>query len=188
MVLVVMKRWMRYIIGGILAAVVAFSAMPSATAENVAVPAPSRQSPSHRSQQSGTVIAEVRIPAIDLHETVRAGVSLDVIDQGVAYWAGTALPGEDGNFVLAGHRTTFTAPFRDLDRLRSGDLIFVTDDGGFEVMYRVTDTLIVQPEDIWITYNVGTGAMATLFACHPKGSARQRIVVQAELVADGKVA
>ena len=53
--------------------------------------------------------------------------------------------------------------------------------------YRVSDTFIVAPEDIWISYDLGR-PMVTMFACHPKGSARQRIVVQAELLAGRRVA
>jgi sortase A len=65
-------------------------------------------------------------------------------------------------------------------------MMYFTAGGGREVMYKVTETLIVNPEDIWITYETGK-SIATLFACHPKGSARHRIVVRAALVGDGKI-
>jgi len=186
--LVLMTRRLRYILAATVAAFVAVSVMPGASAESDILPGSSRMPAFHRSQQSGAVIAQIRIPAIGLEDTIRAGVSLNVIDQGVAYWAGTALPGRQGNFVLAGHRTTYSAPFSDLDRLRPGNLIFVSDGDGVEIMYRVTETFIVEPSEIWITYDVGDSSIATLFACHPKGSARQRIVVRSELVGNGKVA
>jgi sortase A len=152
-----------------------------------AVPAASRQPTSSPSQESGVVVSHLRIPSIGVDEEIRSGISLSVINQGVAHWAGTATPGEIGNVVLAGHRTTHTRPFADLDRLEVGDLVYLEDGDGFEVMYRVSDTFIVAPEDIWISYDLGR-PMVTMFACHPRGSARQRIVVQAELVAGRRVA
>ena len=132
-------------------------------------------------QRLGVTIGRLEIPAIGLKEVIREGVDLSVIDRGVAHWAGTAGAGGLGNMVLAGHRTTKTAPFRDLDRLRPGDSITVT---GFDrrvAEYIVTETVIVSPRDMWIVEQTKV-PMLTLFACHPKWSAQQRIVVRAELV------
>ena len=133
------------------------------------------------------MMSHLQIPAIDVDETVRSGISLTVIDQGVAHWSGTSSPGGDGNVVLAGHRTTHSRPFWALDRLEPGDLIYLEDGTGFDVMYKVTNTFIVTPDDIWISYDLGK-PMMTLFACHPRGSANQRIVVQADLVAGRRIA
>jgi sortase A len=146
-----------------------------------AFPNPARQPSFHRTQSAGYVLGAIEIPAIGLDETIRSGVSLSVIDRGVAQWAGTVGPGEDGNLVLAGHRTTYTKPFADLDKLRVDDIIYVTDGNGFRVMYKVAGTEIVDPQDLWITYDRDR-PMLTMFACHPKGSARYRIVVTADLV------
>jgi len=146
-----------------------------------------RQPVFHRTQAFGTVIGTLRIPAIGLEETIRSGVAMSVIDRGVAHWSGTAQPGELGNLVLAGHRSTKTMPFQDLDRLDNGDLIYVTDGSGFEVMYRVTSTFIVDPQALWITYDGPTPTL-TMFACHPKGSERFRIVVTADLLAGRHIA
>lgn len=172
-----------------LVAALAVAAPASATAPPPgAAPSPSRLTATHEAQSNGTVVGHLSIPAIGVDETIRSGVAIDVIDRGVAHWVGTARPGGSGNMVLAGHRSTHTAPFRDLDRLRPGDLIVVTNGVGFDVMYRVTATFIVEPEDIWITWDVPGSSMLTMFACHPKGSARQRIVVTASLVAGGQIA
>ena len=105
----------------------------------------------------------------------------------MAHWAGTAGPGDEGNVVLAGHRTTHTRPFEDLDRISVGDLVYLDDGSGFEVIYRVDKTFIVDPSDLWITYNRDRPSL-TMFACHPKGSARYRIVVTAELLTGRKIA
>lgn len=151
------------------------------------VPDPARQPVFHRSQESGAVVGHVRIPAIGVDEVIRSGVASSVIDRGVAHWAGTSVAGGDGNVVLAGHRTTHSRPFRDLDRLEPGDLVFVRDGMGFDVMYRVAESFIVDPGAMWITYD-GEDPKLTMFACHPKGSNRFRIVVTADLVAGRRIA
>lgn len=133
------------------------------------------------------MVSHLRIPAIGVDETVRSGIAIAVIDQGVAHWAGTSAPGGFGNVVLAGHRSTHSRPFWALDRLANGDLIYLEDGSGFDVMYKVTDTFIVTPDDVWISYDFGK-PMVTLFACHPRGSADQRIVVQADMVAGRRIA
>ena len=150
-------------------------------------PNPARQPSIHRSQASGALMGSLRIPAIDLVEPVRSGVSLAVIDQGVAHWAGTATPGNTGNVVLAGHRTTHSRPFFFIDALEVGDLVYLTDGDGFEVMYAVSDTFVVEPTDLWITYDSENPTL-TMFACHPRGSARYRIVVTADLVGGRRIA
>ena len=150
-------------------------------------PNPARQAPFHRSQLSGAYLGVLRIPSIGVHEVVRSGVSLDVIDRGVAHWAGTAGPGEEGNVVLAGHRSTHTRPFWSLGELTVGDLIFLTDGYGFDVMYRVTEIFVVDPSALWISHETGQPEL-TMFACHPKGSAAYRIVVSADLVGGRRIA
>lgn len=149
-------------------------------------PGASRQSVSAQVQTLGIEVGMMRIPSIGLEHNILAGVSLDVLDNGPGHWVGTASPGEAGNMVIAGHRTTYGAPFGNLDLLNPGDMMYFTAGDGREVMYKVTETLIVNPEDIWITYETGE-SIATLFACHPKGSARHRIVVRAALVGEGKI-
>ncbi len=132
-------------------------------------------------QRLGVTSGHLEIPAIGVDEKIREGIHLSVIDRGVGHWAGTAEAGGPGNMVLAGHRTVRTAPFRDLDRLQPGDEIRVSGIDGRRASYRVTETLIVSPTDIWIVERTEVPTI-TLFACHPKGSARQRIVVRGELV------
>ncbi|MDA2979773.1 MAG: class E sortase [Actinomycetota bacterium] len=145
------------------------------------VPGPARQPTNHPSQSFGWDLGNLRIPAIGLEETVRAGVDLSVLDRGVGHWAGTSLPGTEGNVVLAGHRTTWSRPFEDLDDLDVGDIVYMSDSWGVEFMYKVTETIIVEPTDMWITYDHENPTL-TLFACHPKGSADFRIVVVADLI------
>lgn len=126
-------------------------------------------------------VGRIAIPKIGLDTTMYEGVWLTVIDVGPGHWPGTPLPGGFGNVVVAGHRVTHTHPFRDLDLLVAGDEIVFTLPDGSKATYRVTEQFIVEPDALWIT-DQEPGSIVTLFACHPKGSARQRIVVRGELI------
>jgi sortase A len=126
-------------------------------------------------------IGEIDIPTIGLVHTMFEGVSLTVLDRGPGHWPGTAAAGGWGNMVVAGHRTTNSRPFRNIDQLGPGDPIVVrTDAGTFD--YRVTGSRVVEPNEVWIV-DQQPGRTITLFACHPPGSAQYRYVVFGELVA-----
>jgi sortase A len=126
-------------------------------------------------------VGEMEIPKIGLVHTIYEGVSLTVVDHGPGHWPGTPMPGGWGNSVFAGHRTTNSRPFRNLDQLVEGDaIIFRTDQGTFT--YRVTKTEVVHWDDVWIV-DQHPGRTLTLFACHPPGSAEFRYVVFGELAA-----
>lgn len=165
------------------AATVVLLAVPASATDIPAgyEPGASRQPSNHRLQSAAWPFGTLRIPAIDLVEPVRVGVDLSVLNQGVGHWAGTSGPGSQGNVVLAGHRTTWTRPFEDLDDLDPGDMVYITDGRGIDIMYRVTETTIVDPKAMWVTWDQQKPTL-TMFACHPKGSAAFRIVVVAELV------
>ena len=125
-------------------------------------------------------IGEIRIPKIGLVHSVYEGVTLTVIDNGPGHWPGSAVPGQLGNAVFAGHRVTHTHPFRNVDKLVPGDeIIFAMPNGTFT--YRMTKQEIVKPSDTWIVNPTQTATL-TLFACHPPGSATNRIVIRAEYV------
>jgi sortase A len=125
-------------------------------------------------------IGEIRIPKIGLVHPIYEGITLTVIDHGPGHWPGSAMPGQVGNAVFAGHRVTHTHPFRNIDQLVPGDLIqFVMPDGTYT--YKMTSQQIVNPSDTWIV-NPTPDATVTLFACHPPGSAAHRIVVRGTYV------
>ena len=127
-------------------------------------------------------IGSIEIPTIGVNSVLYQGIRLTTLDQGPGHWPGTALPGEIGNTVVAGHRTSHGRVFRDIDQLREGDeIIFNTLEGRH--VYRVTGVQIIEPHDVWIVDPTPFGR-ATLFACHPPGSVRQRIVAFADLVTD----
>lgn len=123
----------------------------------------------------------LEIPSIGLSQPLFEGVTLTAIDRGPSHWPGTAMPGELGNVVIAGHRTTRTRPFWDLDLVQPGDeLIFAMDDGSRHVY--VLDRIEIVDDEAMHIVDQTYGYRATLFACHPKGSARQRIVGHFTLV------
>lgn len=116
---------------------------------------------------------------------VVGGVGLDDLRQGPGHYPRSAEPGEAGNFAVAGHRTTYGGPFFHLDDLRPGDEVHVTDRDGRRHTYRVRDQRVVSPADTWVVDPEPLGRdrpTLTLTTCHPRFSARERLVVWAELV------
>lgn len=128
-------------------------------------------------------IGTIEIPKIGLLHRIMHGISMRNIDLGPSHWPGTAFPGEVGNTVFAGHRVTKTKPFRNIDQLVPGDRVFFTVQG-IRSEYSVTGTEIVSPKAVHIANQTPTPT-ATIFACHPPGSAKQRIVVRMDLVTSG---
>ncbi|MEO5838912.1 MAG: class E sortase [Acidimicrobiales bacterium] len=139
---------------------------------------------------SGDAIARIRAPKIDLDKIVVEGVEVDDLRKGPGHYRSTPMPGQRGNAAVAGHRTTYGAPFNRIDELAPGDEITVSTPQG-DFAYKVlpqTDAngevsghLIVSPNDVWVLDDMGDNRL-TLTACHPKYSANQRIIVQAVLV------
>lgn len=130
----------------------------------------------------GEPTARIRIPKIGVDKIVVEGVTLVDLKKGPGHYPQTPLPGQEGNAAIAGHRTTYGAPFNRIDELVAGDEIFVETVQG-EFRYLVTEQLIVSPSQVEVLEDKGDNRL-TLTACHPKYSARQRIVVVAELGPD----
>lgn len=145
-----------------------------------AAPTPPRANGAHRDGRPVVQIGTIEIPKIGLVHAIYEGNTLTQIDHGPSHWPGTAMPGQRGNSVFAGHRVTKTHPFRHIDQLVAGDLVHFTV-AGVRSTYRMTEHQVVTPRDTWII-NPTPAATATLFACHPPGSARYRYVVRLELV------
>lgn len=126
-----------------------------------------------------TKLGTIEIPKIGVSRTLYEGITLETLNAGPGHWPGTAMPGQFGNAVIGGHRTSHGKPFRNIDQLVPGDeVILTTADGRF--VYHVTSTEIVTPDAVRIVDQT-PGYTATLFACHPPGSTSHRIVVHLEL-------
>lgn len=130
----------------------------------------------------GEATARIVIPKIGVDKIVVEGVSLRVLKKGPGHFPETPLPGQEGNAAIAGHRTTYGAPFHRIDELEAGDEITVETVQG-EFRYVVSEQLIVAPTQVDVLQDKGDDRL-TLIACHPKYSARQRIVVVAQLAPD----
>jgi sortase A len=128
----------------------------------------------------GGSIGEIQIRRLGLTAVVLQGDSAAILQRAVGHVADTALPGESGNVVLAGHRDTF---FRPLKQVHAGDAITLkTRDGDFE--YLVESTAIVRPSDVRVLRPTG-GSTLTLITCFPfsyLGSAPDRFIVRAREV------
>jgi sortase A len=139
-----------------------------------------------RSRRDGDAVAELRIPRISLRTVVVRGTAPADLREGPGLLDGTPLPGEHGTTAIAGHRTTYGAPFRHLDALRRGDAIALRLPYG-SFRYAVEATRIVDPDDLSVLRRVHHDRLV-LSACHPLFSAARRIVVLARLVEVGQSA
>jgi sortase A len=139
----------------------------------------------------GDVIGRIEIPRLEMSTVVFEGTADDVLSIGVGHLAGSPLPGQRGNVVLAAHRDTF---FRPLRNIHQRDTITVVMPGGTR-RYSVDETVIVMPEQTEVLAPA-SGAILTLVTCYPFdwfGHAPQRFIVRAHeltssepLVSDGK--
>jgi sortase A len=164
---------------------------PEAAAPPVDSPLPAARAmaPAAVPPAEGVALGRLEIPAIGLSKAVLQGVGRDTLRQGPGHYPSSHLPGQGGNVAIAGHRTTYGAPFHDLDRLAPGDVIrFETTEGVFTYAVEAHDGpdgavghRIVDPSAVEVIADQGDSRL-TLTACHPKYSARQRIVVSALLV------
>jgi sortase A len=131
----------------------------------------------------GEAFAIIRIPSLERLEdgwAIVEGVRRSDLKNGVGHMPSTPLPGQPGNSVISGHRTTYGAPFHEFDQLVEGDIIEVETGLGVHV-YEIREIIIVRPTEIWVT-QPRDGAWLTLTTCNPKFSSRERLVVFAELV------
>jgi sortase A len=131
----------------------------------------------------GDAIARIEIPTIGVNEYVVEGTDVGSLRKGPGHYPETPLPGDPGTTAIAGHRTTYGAPFRRIDQLEAGDRIHVDmPDGRF--VYRVERTTIVDDQDLSVLDPAGYQRLM-LSACHPLYSAAQRVIVFARLARRG---
>jgi sortase A len=132
-----------------------------------------------RHLDDGDAMGRIRIPEIGVSEVFVQGTGTSDLTKGPGHYPGTPLPGERGTVAIAGHRTTYGAPFRKVDKLDPGDRIDLRMPYG-DFAYRVERTKIVPPTDLSVIDRVDHDRLV-LSACHPLYSAAQRIIVFARL-------
>jgi sortase A len=132
-------------------------------------------------------VSRIVIPKLGVNTIVVEGTSKEALDAGAGHYSNSKLPGEIGNIAIAGHRVTYGRPFHDLDRLAPGDrVVLETPIGPFT--YEMVPPFdghanpwVIQPDD-WSVIADTPEPTLTLTTCHPKGSARQRLVARLKLV------
>jgi sortase A len=135
-----------------------------------------------RTVKEGHALGRIKIPRIGASFVVVQGTGTGDLQKGPGHYPSTPLPGMSGTVGIAGHRTTYLAPFRHVDSLKPGDPITIDMPYG-RFTYNVERTRIVKPTALWITQPVGYPRLV-LSACHPLYSASNRIVVFARLVSE----
>ncbi|WP_242883900.1 class E sortase [Actinomadura litoris] len=140
----------------------------------------------------GRGLAMIRIPRFGdgYHYVIIEGVDPADLRKGPGHYPGSAMPGGIGNFVVSGHRTTYSAPFNRLGELRAGDKILI-DTRDRQFTYRVTGREIVKPSAVEVTAPVPhhpkkrpTEKRITLTTCHPKYSAAERMIIFGTMVSE----
>jgi len=149
-------------------------------------PAPSAHDPRSATEElpvtpPGGALEHLVIPVIGVDRYVVQGVAEADLQMGPGHYPGTALPGQAGNVAIAGHRTTFGAPFFRLNEVHSGDLVYLTDTLGTTWVYRVVSQLVVAPSDVAVLDPTPTPEL-TLTTCNPRFEATSRLVVRAVLL------
>ena len=132
-----------------------------------------------RRSKAGDALGRIRIPEIGVSDVFVEGTDAPDLRRGPGHYPATPLPGQRGTVAIAGHRTTYGAPFHDVDQLRRGDRIELDMPYG-RFTYRVERLKIVAPTAVDVTDPVGYDRLV-LSACHPLYSAAQRIIVFARL-------
>jgi sortase A len=129
--------------------------------------------------RTGHALGRISLPALGESTVLVQGTDSASLRKGPGHYPDTPLPGQQGTVAIAGHRTTYLAPFRKLDQLHSGDQVVLEMPYG-RFVYSVQETRIVKPNAVWVTKSVGYPRVV-LTACHPLYSASKRIVVFAKL-------
>ena len=128
----------------------------------------------------GGAVGLIEIPKIGVDKAVVEGVGVEDLKKGPGHYPETPMPGQPGNAAIAGHRTTYGAPFNRLDELVRGDAILVTTAQG-EFRYEVESSVVVRPDQSEVLDPTPDNRL-TLTTCNPKYSAAQRLIVVAKMV------
>lgn len=144
----------------------------------------------------GDALTRLRMPTIGVDVVVVEGTSASALRAGAGHYPATPLPGEAGNVAIAGHRTTYGRPFHSTDKIMPGDEIVLETPVGRHVYRALTPPsgarqfdvpdgaagYVVDAHDWTPIVNTPDRGTLTLTSCHPKGSAKYRLIVKAELV------
>jgi sortase A len=133
-----------------------------------------------RRARTGHAIGTIRLPKLGGRYAVVQGTDTDSLRKGPGHYPATSFPGQGGTVAIAGHRTTYGAPFNEIDKLKRGDEVVLEMPYG-TFIYAVDHTRIVDPTELSVVNRVPGAEQLVLSACHPLYSASQRIIVFARL-------
>lgn len=132
--------------------------------------------------QFGGLVGRITIPSIGVSKYVVAGVRLKDLERGPGLFPGSPLPGQKGNVAIAGHRTTFGAPFSRIDKVHDKEKIILESKDGTFTYIVDGEPKIISATDVAVTKTTNPDiATVTLVSCHPKWTSTQRIIVVAIL-------
>jgi LPXTG-site transpeptidase (sortase) family protein len=131
------------------------------------------------SGKTGEPIGRIVVSSIGVDVVMVEGTRTGDLKEGPGHWPETPFPGQGGNFVVSGHRTTFGAPFFKLNKLKKGDEIDLLLPYAI-ARYTVARVVVVLPDQVETVGQQGR-EQVSLVACHPLYSASHRIVAQADL-------
>jgi sortase A len=143
----------------------------------------------------GDALTRIRIPAIGVDTVVVEGTTMTALKAGAGHYPNTAMPCELGNMSIAGHRTTYGKPFANIDQLKPGDTITLETPIGscdyevtkapaprFRSPANMAAAWVVAPNDLRVIDQDPATSELTLTTCHPKGSAKERLIIRAKKV------
>ena len=130
--------------------------------------------------EKGDALGRIDMPTLGRKYVVVQGTDVGSLRKGPGHYPKTSLPGQGGTVAIAGHRTTYLAPFRTINNLKPGQPIILEMPYG-RLTYSVERTRVVPPTALWITHRVPGPERLVLSACHPLYSASKRIVAFARL-------
>ena len=136
----------------------------------------------------GDGLTTMRIPKLGVEVLVVEGTTPAALRAGAGHYETSPLPGEPGNVAIAGHRTTYGRPLNRMDELTEGDVVELETPFAIHTYKAVgsfdghPNPWVVPPTDFSVVSQEGVGSVLTLTTCHPKGSARQRLIMRFELV------
>jgi sortase A len=136
----------------------------------------------NRQLEEGDALTRIKIPKLGVDTIVVEGISDSALRAGAGHYPQTPLPCETGNVSIAGHRTTYGKPFANLERLAAGDVIVLETPIG-NCTYEVDKVaFVVKPTETSVIANDPAKKALTLTTCHPKGSAKERLIIKATFV------
>ena len=132
--------------------------------------------------KKGDVVAQIIIESINVDKFVVAGIGYKELEKGPGLFTGSPLPGQLGNVAIAGHRTTYGAPFSRLDELVMGDrIVLKTPQASFTYLVSAPPKIVKASDTDVIRTIDATRATLTLVTCHPKWTSKNRLIISAEL-------